>query len=154
MKFQDIATFSGNILTFLGLPALIFFNFSSFLFFLNEWKIPFICGSVVILITTLIYHRKKRRYPNKSSCFSLLVLFFAMGGAVFYQPYPEFAQISISGFYNEKDGGGTVVIQMKMLMTSLTRWRRRGKGPHLKRILHSNLYPRLRLRTGNFRHCF
>lgn len=105
MKFQDIATFSGNILTFLGLPALIFFNFSSFLFFLNEWKIPFICGSVVILITTLIYHRKKRRYPNKSSCFSLLVLFFAMGCAIFYQPYPEFAQISISGFYNEKDGG-------------------------------------------------
>jgi hypothetical protein len=28
-----------------------------------------------------------------------------MGCAIFYQPYPEFAQISISGFYNEKDGG-------------------------------------------------
>lgn len=41
-----------------------------------------------------------------------------------------------------------------MLMTSLTRWRKHGKGPHLKRILHSNLCPRLRLRTGNFRHCF
>lgn len=64
MKFQDVATFSGNILTFLGLPALIFFKFSSFLFFLNEWKIPFICGSVVILITTLIYHRKKDVIPT------------------------------------------------------------------------------------------
>lgn len=84
MKFQDIATFSGNIITFLGLPALIFFNFSSFLFFLNEWKIPFICGSVVILITILIYHRKKRSYPNKSSCFSLLVLFFLQWVVRFY----------------------------------------------------------------------
>lgn len=79
MKFQDIATFSGNILTFLGLPALIFFNFSSFLFFLNEWKIPFICGSVVILITTLIYHRKKKTLSQQVELFLIACVVFCNG---------------------------------------------------------------------------
>lgn len=104
MKLESIAKFAGNIVTFAALPALIFFNFSAFLFFLNEWRTPLIWGSVIIFIFSFIYYIRERAYPEKSMCFLLLLLFGATGSAAFYDPYPPASLVSISGFYNEKDG--------------------------------------------------
>ncbi|MBN3043218.1 hypothetical protein H4F47_09835 [Pectobacterium brasiliense] len=104
MKLEDIANFAGNVVTFAGLPALIFFNVSAVLFFLNEWRIPLFWGAASIFILALIYYIRNRVHPKKSTFFLLLMLATATGSAVFYDPYPKIAQISISGFYHEKEG--------------------------------------------------
>lgn len=104
MKLENIANFSGNIVTFAALPALIFFNYSAVLFFLNEWQFPFLFIAAALYIFAIMYYAKKRAYPNKSASGLLLILTGATCSAAFYNPYPDTSLISISGFYNEKDG--------------------------------------------------